>query len=85
MAEVVFLTSQGKQQQTETTTTHSPQQFPKGTSVAVLYNPSNPSDCFVDTYREQEAPLVIACIIWLVVVGISLFFLWGVPLEGAAT
>ncbi|WP_460583415.1 DUF3592 domain-containing protein [Hymenobacter arcticus] len=40
----------GQQQQTETTTTHSSQQFPKGTSVAVLYNPSNPSDCFIGTY-----------------------------------
>jgi hypothetical protein len=84
-AEVVFLTQEGKQQQTETTTTHSPQQFPQGSTVAVLYDSINPADCFVDTYVERQAPTVLLVIIWLAVIGISVLALWGVPLEKVAT
>lgn len=85
MAELIFLTREGTQQKTETTTTHTPQEFPKGTRIPILYNPVNPTDCFVDTYVEQQSPAVILGFIWLVVIGITILWFRGVPLEGSAT
>ena len=85
MAEVVFLTQAGKQQQTETATSHSPQQFLKGTRVAILYDPLKPAYCFVDTYVEREAPTVWLCIIWLVAIGCLGLLVLGIPLAGSAT
>jgi len=85
MAELIFLTPEGKQQDTETATTHSPQEFPKGTRIPSLYDPANPADCFVDTYVERQAPAVTLGFIWLVVIGSTVLWLCGVPLEGSVT
>ncbi len=59
MTKLGFLTREGTQHETETTTTHTPQEFPRGTRIPILYNPANPTDCFVDTYLERQVPAVM--------------------------
>ena len=83
-SELVFLTREGTQQKTETTTS-TPQEFPKGTRIPILYDPVNPTDCFVYTYVERQVPAVTLGFIWLVVIGITVLWLCGVPLEKPAT
>ncbi|MDJ0365832.1 DUF3592 domain-containing protein [Hymenobacter sp. H14-R3] len=70
---IMFSTQQGHKQETEARVGLSIPTPTKGTEVSIIYDPSNPADCFIETSFEQSGGYVLVIIFWLVAI-VSLVF-----------